>query len=204
MEDFTMGKMLDVRLSDAFRRLQEAEKIARSIFYNSPLHVPGPLQVPGYAEEMITGVTLLPAGDAEAKERVDVRNQRHAALLERLDGDDAPEVHAVIDESVLRRARPGSEVMRTQIEHLIEVSRKPSVQIGVIPLAHGPHPGLIGSFEVHAGTDGALVFFEGAHGDELADDADQVTFYRARVDSLIQIAKSGDDARKLLSGIING
>src|SRR4051812_3620465 len=125
MEDFTMGKMLDVRQSDAFRRLQEAEKIARSIFYNSPLHVPGPFQVPGYAEEMITGITTLPADDAEAKERVGVRNERHTALLERLDGDDAPEVHAVIDESVLRR-EPGSQVMRAQIEHLIEVSRKPS------------------------------------------------------------------------------
>jgi hypothetical protein len=204
MEGFTMTKMLDVRLSDAFRRLQDTEKIARSIFYNAPLYVPGLLQEPGYAQELILGITGLPAGDAEAVERVGVRNERHAAFLKRLDGDDAPEVHAVIDESVLHRATAGSGVMRAQIEHLIKLSRKPSVRIGVIPLAHGPHPGLIGSFEVYDAADGSLAFFEGAHGDAVAADADEIAFYRARTNSLMKIAESGDDARKLLNSLING
>ena len=199
-----MTKMLDVRLSDAFRRLQDTEKIARSIFYNAPLYVPGLLQEPGYAQEMILGITGLPGGNSEAVERVKVRNERHAAFLERLDGDDAPEVHAVIDESVLHRTPAGSGAMRAQIEHLIQISRKPSVQIGVIPLTHGPHPGLIGSFEVHETADSGLAFFEGAHGDSVVTDADEIAFYRTRTKSLMKIAASGDDARKLLSGLLNG
>lgn len=198
-----MTKMLDVRLSDAFRRYQVTEKVARTIFFNACLHLPGVLQQPGYAEDMILGITSLPAGDAEAVERVHVRNKRHAAFLERLDGDDAPEVHVVIDESVLHRAPAGSAAMRAQIEHLIGISRKPTVEIGVIPLSHGPHPGLIGSFDVLDTTDGGLVFFEGAHGDEIADDADEVAFYRARAQSLMKMAKTGDDARKLLSNLLD-
>src|SRR5437867_3628619 len=122
-----MTKMFDVRKSNAFRRLRDMEKVAQSIFYNSPLYVPGFLQEPAYAQEMICGISGLPAEDPEAVERIAVRNARHTAFIERLQGNNAPQVHVVIDESVLRRAPVGSDIMRRQIEHLIEVSRKPAV-----------------------------------------------------------------------------
>jgi Domain of unknown function (DUF5753) len=204
MEGLAMTKMFDVRNSDAFRRLQDGEKTARSIFYNSPLFVPGLLQEPGYAQEMICGIAGLSPTDAEAVERVKVRNERHAAFLARLEGDNAPEVHAVLDESVLRRARVGSSTMRRQIEHLIELSHKPTIHIGVIPLDRGPHRGLAGSFEVHDTAGGSLVFFEGGSGDEIVDDENRIALYRDLASSLMGDASTGEDARTLMRKLIEG
>ena len=200
-----MTTMFDVRNSVAFERLRDMEKHARSFFVNAPLHVPGLLQVPAYAQEMICGISGLPATNAEAVERIDVRNARHAAFLERLQGDDAPQMHAVLDESVLRRSPVGSGAMRQQIEHLIEVSRRPTVHLGIIPFEHGPHQGLAGSFEVLDNADGSLLFFEGAEGDRMIDDdLGRIALYRDLVGVLMGIAASGEDARTLMAKLIGG
>jgi hypothetical protein len=205
MEGFTMTKMFDVRNSGAFRRLRDTEKVAQSIFHNAPLFVPGVLQVPAYAAEMISRISGLPADDPELVERIAVRNERGAAFLERLRGDDAPRVQVVIDESVLRRAPVGSETMRRQIEHLIEVSRTPTVQLGIIAPERGPHPGLAGSFEVHDAPHGSLVFFEDADGDRILEgDVDRIALYRGLVGSLMGVAASGEQARALMGKLIDG
>jgi len=202
---YLMTKIFNVGSSVAFRELRDMERRARRIFFNSPLYVPGLFQEPAYAEEMICGISGLSAADPEAVERVKVRNDRHTAFLERLQGDDAPQVHAVLDESVLRRAPIGSRTMRNQIEHLIEISRKPTVNICVIPLDYGPHQGLAGSFEVHEAADSSLAFFEGGDGDHIVDDdLDRIALYRDLAISLTDIAASGEEARTIISKIISG
>ncbi len=204
MESLTMTKLFDVRASKPFHRLLDTEKTSESIFYNAPLHVPGLLQEPAYVEEMICGITGLVSADPEAVERVRVRNERHAAFLERLEQDNAPQVQVVLDESVLRRGRPDSAAMRRQIEHLIEVSRRPTVRIGVMPLESGPHPNLVGSFELHDSVNGSLVFFEGAEGDRILEDVDRVAMYWEFASSLMDIAVHGEQARTLMSKLIGG
>jgi hypothetical protein len=204
MEVRKMTKMFDVRNSDAFRRLREAEKVAQSIFHNAPIYVPGVLQEPAFAQEIICGLSGLPADDPEAVERIEERNARHSAFLDRLEGADAPQVHVVIDETVLRRARVGSDAMRRQVEHLIEVSRKPTFHLGVIPMEYGPHPGLAGTFEVHDSAHDSLVFFERADGDRILDDADRISLYRSLVDALMGAAVTGEAARTFLGKLING
>lgn len=195
-----MTKMFDVRNSGSFRRLRDTEKVATSIFFNQPLHIPGILQEPAYAQEAIAGIAGLPADDPEVVERVQVRNERHAEFLKRLQGENAPQVHVVLDEGVLRRAAAGSAAMRTQIEHLIEVSRKPTVQIGIIPLAHGVHPGMAGPFEVYDTADHSLVFVESAEGDAIVDgDPERISLYRDLVGTLMSKAASGEEARALMS-----
>lgn len=198
-----MPKLFDVHTSEPFLRLLDTEKTADSIFYNSPLHIPGLLQEPAYAEEMISGISGLATADPDVVERVRVRNERHAALLQRLEQADAPRVQVVLDESVLRRGA-GSATMRRQIEHLIEMSGKPTIRLGIMPLESGPHPGLAGSFELHDSANGSLVFFEGAEGDRIVDDADRVAMYRELATSLMDIAVSGEQARALMSKLIGG
>lgn len=199
-----MTKMFDPRNSAEFRRLRDTERVAHSIFFNHPLHIPGLLQEPTFAREVIAGFSGLPADDAEVVERVQVRNERHSAFLERLQGDGSPRVHVVLDESVLRRAPVGSVTMRKQIEHLIEFSRRPTVRLGIVPLDHGPHPGLAGSFEVHDTADTSLVYFEGAEGDRIleGDDA-RIARYREMVGSLLGIAASGEEARTMMAKMVN-
>jgi hypothetical protein len=202
MEGLTMTKMFDdLYDSEAFARLRDVEKVAQSIFYNAPSFLPGVFQLPAAAQETFAGVSGLPASDEKSADRVRLRNERHAAFLQRLDGADAPQVHVVIDESVLRRK---SAAKREQIEHLIELSRKPSVHIGVVPLEHGTHQGLAGTFEIHDTADGSLAFSEGPFGDAIVEDSGRIDPLREKVRTLMGAAVSGDDARTLMSKLIGG
>ncbi|ONF66384.1 helix-turn-helix domain-containing protein [Amycolatopsis keratiniphila] len=48
---------------------------------------------------------------------------------------------AYLDEAVLRRQVGGPRVMANQLQHLIEVAERPTVELRVIPFAAGAYPG---------------------------------------------------------------
>ncbi|GAA2912869.1 transcriptional regulator [Actinoplanes cyaneus] len=105
--------------------------------------VPGLLQTPDYARAVI----MLGHAGASADEinrRVEVRRQRQA-ILTRPGG---PQLWAVIDEAVLRRPIGGVDVMRAQIEALIEASKLPSVRLQIIPFTAGGHAAAGGPFAI--------------------------------------------------------
>ncbi|MBO3750497.1 hypothetical protein J5X84_30830 [Streptosporangiaceae bacterium NEAU-GS5] len=102
--------------------------------------LPALLQTRDYAEALADTVTLpslVPARIAHWRERQKV-----------LHGRRGPVIWAIIDEISLRRPVGGREVMRGQIEHLIELSRRPNIRIQLLPFSYsgGPVPG--GSFSV--------------------------------------------------------
>jgi hypothetical protein len=54
----------------------------------------------------------------------------------------------VVDETVLRRPVGGSQVMRKQIDVLIEAIHLQNVTLQIVPFASGPHPGMFGPFQL--------------------------------------------------------
>ena len=105
--------------------------------------VPGLLQTPEYARAVI----LLGHAGATADEidrRVELRRQRQQ-ILDRIE---PPQLWAVIDEAVLRRPIGGPDVMRAQIEALIEAARKPNVRLQIIPFHAGGHAAAGGPFAI--------------------------------------------------------
>src|SRR5258708_26964908 len=54
----------------------------------------------------------------------------------------------VLDEAALRRPVGGPDVMRGQLEHLIEVSARPNVTLQIIPLERGGHAAAGGPFSI--------------------------------------------------------
>jgi transcriptional regulator with XRE-family HTH domain len=105
--------------------------------------VPGLLQTKEYAR----AVTLLGHGAASAEEierRVSLRMARQAVLSR----PDPPNLWVVIDEAVLRRPVGGSQVMQTQLKHLLETAERPNVTIQVIPFEAGGHAAAGGPFTV--------------------------------------------------------
>lgn len=189
----------------AFDELMKREPESVQISLNQPLFVPGLFQVEGYATEMIGRLGALKPGDQELVDRVNTRMRRAAGLARRLRGDTPPSVTVVVDEGVLRRIVGGREVMRDQLAHLSEMSELPTVELGIVPRAYGAHQGLLGSFEVHKDAHGdEAVFFEAAHEDEiLTNDEAEAARCRSIVESMLQSAVSGADARTLL-GTISG
>jgi hypothetical protein len=59
-----------------------------------------------------------------------------------------PRLWAVVDEAALRRPVGGPEVMRGQLERLIEATKLPNVTLQVLPFGVGAHPAMQGSFSI--------------------------------------------------------
>ncbi|GGM59434.1 hypothetical protein GCM10011608_50690 [Micromonospora sonchi] len=52
----------------------------------------------------------------------------------------------VLSEAVIRQAVGGPKVMAAQLQHLLDVTLSPSVQLRVLPLAAGAHAGMTSGF----------------------------------------------------------
>ena len=105
--------------------------------------VPGLLQTGDYAR----AVTLLGYPNAPEREldrRVGLRLARQVIFTRR----EPPNLWAVLDEAVLRRPLGGTEIMRAQIRHLIEMSQRPNVTIQVVPFQAGGHAAAGGPFSI--------------------------------------------------------
>lgn len=59
---------------------------------------------------------------------------------------DAPRLWVVMDETVLRRQVGSAEVMRDQIDRLLEVVEMPHVTLQISEFTSGHHPGTYGPF----------------------------------------------------------
>jgi transcriptional regulator with XRE-family HTH domain len=89
--------------------------------------IPGLLQTETYAHAV---VDLSQAADAdEVKQRVALRMQRQQLL----DVPRPPDYWAVVDEAALRRSLGGRQVMRDQLDYLLEVSERPNITLQVVP-----------------------------------------------------------------------
>jgi hypothetical protein len=79
-----------------------------------------------------------------------------------LDQEHPPMVTVILDETVLLRCFKNPEVMRAQIDHLLELSYRDRVTIQAVPMDTEGHAGLGGSFKLIAVPDsGDIVYVEG-------------------------------------------
>ncbi|MEU0740804.1 helix-turn-helix transcriptional regulator [Streptomyces sp. NPDC006134] len=101
-----------------------------------PQYVTGLLQTPDYARAVLRA-GFPGDGDADLERRVELRLRRQR-LLGR---PDPPTLWVVMEEAVLHRPVGGPEVMREQIDRLLEVSELDHVSVDVVPFSAGPHAG---------------------------------------------------------------
>ena len=128
-------------LPDWFRAFMSLEEEAALIRVYEPHYVPGLLQSEGYARAVLSAGLQDPE---EVERRVALRLQRQQLLVR----PGGPELWAVIDETVLRRPVVPPEVMRDQIDKLIDAVALPNVRLQVIPFALCVHDGMYGPFHV--------------------------------------------------------
>jgi hypothetical protein len=126
-----------------FRAYVDLESAAALIRTYEGQFVPGLLQTEDYMRAVVGGGHLEDLPE-EAEHRVQLRLGRQA-LLER---GDAPRLWAVVDEAALRRPVGGRQVMRAQLERLIEATKLPNVTLQVLPFGTGAHPAMVGAFSV--------------------------------------------------------
>ncbi|MEU1300856.1 helix-turn-helix domain-containing protein [Streptomyces shenzhenensis] len=107
-----------------------------------PHFVPGLLQTEEYARGVLESGAIGQAQPEDIERHVALRMQRQDLLTR----TDAPRFWVVMDETVLLRPVGGPEVMRAQVDKLLEAAKLPNVTLQIAPFASGPHPGTYGPF----------------------------------------------------------
>nr|BFD81147.1 helix-turn-helix transcriptional regulator [Streptomyces sp. Xyl84] len=128
-------------LPEWFKAYVSLESEASVIRLYEPHYVPGLLQTFDYAVALLR-VGFPNESEEELARRVDLRLRRQDLLAK----PDAPAVWAILDETVLRRPVGGAEVMRAQVDRLLEAVRRPKVRIQIMRYSVGAHPGAYGPF----------------------------------------------------------
>ncbi|MFF2657686.1 helix-turn-helix domain-containing protein [Kitasatospora sp. NPDC058032] len=135
----------------SFSALVEAERLARRIKNWEPGIIPGLLQTTGYTEEVIASARFRWKDDNplpldKAVERAERRKQV-------LFGENPPKAWFILGEAALRMRVGGADLMRAQIEHLIEVCALDNITIQVLTEDSGYHVGTTGPFAVYLFSD---------------------------------------------------
>lgn len=120
--------------------LEEAASLIRTYQVQ---FVPGLLQAPEYARAIIR-LNQPRMTEEELERRVNLRLGRQALLT----SDRAPRLWAIVDEAALRRPIGGAEVMRAQVQRLLELSELPNVVLQVMPFRFGGHAAEGGAFTI--------------------------------------------------------
>ncbi|MEU9334800.1 helix-turn-helix transcriptional regulator [Streptomyces sp. NPDC048290] len=118
------------------------EGAARLIRSYDPHFIPGLLQTEGYARGVLKAGAVGQTRPDDIERHVALRMQRQNLLTR----EDAPRLWVVMDETALRRPVGSSDVMREQIDRLLEATELSNLTLQVIPFASGPHPGTYGPF----------------------------------------------------------
>jgi len=186
-------------LPDWFSAFVSLEGEASVIRAYEPHYVPGLLQTAGYARAVLRAG--MPHATEAELERLAVLRVERQALLTR---EDAPLLWIVMDETVLRRPIGSPEVMREQIDQLIEASELPRVRLQIMPFSAGPHPAMYGSFHIFRFPLPELpdiAYSESLVGAVYFDQRDDVSTFLEALDRMCAQAAPAHTTRALLGGI---
>jgi hypothetical protein len=112
----------------------DAEGKAHTIRIWQPTIFPGLFQVPEYAMPLFLAMGK---GEEWAREQLEVRIGRQAIL----DRPEPPIIVAVLDQSILYRRIGPPQVMRKQIERVLELAHRPNMMVTSCPPRSEPTPG---------------------------------------------------------------
>jgi transcriptional regulator with XRE-family HTH domain len=159
--------------------------------------VPGLLQTEAYGAAVIA-LGGFPAADTER--RVAMRTERQRRFRE-------GELHlwAIIDEAVLRRPVGGREVMRGQLEYLLEAAKRPTLFLQVTPLAAGGNHAAPTGFSILRFPDtevSDVVYVEHLTGALYLDKPGDVDGYMLAMDRLGVISAGAEDSVEIINSIL--
>ncbi|GGY94395.1 transcriptional regulator [Streptomyces poonensis] len=174
------------------------ETDAASLRVYDPQVVPGLLQIPSYAEHLITGA-LPEAVHADVEKRVKVRMRRKERISS---SSETPlRLWTVLDEAALRRKVGNAQIMIEQLDHLVEMSQLPNITVQVLPFYMGAHPGVSGQYailEFPDAADSSVVYIEGVTSDLYLEKAQDVQKYSVMYEHLRAQALNADESREFI------
>jgi DNA-binding XRE family transcriptional regulator len=184
-----------------FRAYVDLESAASLIRTYEGQFIPGLLQTDDYMRAVVHGAHLEDSGE-EVGRRVRLRMARQTLLTR----EQPPRLWAVVDEAALRRPVGGREVMRGQVERLIEAAKLPNVTLQVLPFGVGAHSAMLGAFSILRFADRELpdvVYLEHLTGALYLDRRDEVERYLDVMELLCVDSEPPAKTVDLLTKILN-
>jgi transcriptional regulator with XRE-family HTH domain len=139
--------------------------------------------------------------EAEFERVVELRLARQRIL----DVDDAPRLWMVVGEAALRSNIGGAKVMLGQLEHILEMTKRPRITVQVLPLEVGAHAGLRGPSTIMGfPTEGdpGLVYIEYQTGSMFLEQPWEVKAHQIDFEHLRSVTLSPAASRKRIAAVI--
>jgi transcriptional regulator with XRE-family HTH domain len=174
----------------------EFEQNASRIVEVAPLLVPGILQTTNYIRAIMTAGGV---PQTEIASRVALRIGRREVI----EHPAKTQFTALISQGVFYHDVGGRDVTIEQLRHLIKVSRRPNVDLRVIPHGSGWNPALEGSFTLIESEDSTVVvFLETRRSTLYLHQKDDVDAYRNAVDMVLDRTRSHDESVRFLANAV--
>jgi len=185
-------------LPDWFSLYVSLEGAARLIRSYEPHFVPGLLQTEDYARAVMEAGTVGQTEPGAIERHVTLRMTRQRLL----DRPDPPHLWVIMDETVLRRpVSIRGEVMREQLDRLLEFAELDRVTLQIAEFEDGPHPGTYAPFTLFRFAEPELpdmVFTEYLTGALYLDSRSEVSAHLEVLDHMTARAASAERTKKLL------
>jgi transcriptional regulator with XRE-family HTH domain len=181
-------------LASWFRQWAKLEAEAVTLYTYENRLVPGLLQTPAYAKTLFD--EQIPAlGDDEIESLLTTRVARTKLLTER-----PHTIYSfIVEEHVLRRQTGGPEVMRDQIDHILDLCSRRNIDIQVMPQSRGHHAGLNGPLCLLETQENRwYAYCEGQETGQLIPDAKVVSILQKRYARMRAQALSAEESVSLL------
>ncbi|MFI8459094.1 helix-turn-helix domain-containing protein [Kitasatospora sp. NPDC085464] len=151
-------------LQPSYSYVVEAEQMSRfgsGIRTWEPLIVPGLFQTDEYTGALFERSQLIWKEDNPLPLDQAVESRAKRKLL--LDGDNPPQIWAILGEGAIRTPIGGPDVMDRQIRHLLDLCERPNITIQIVPYDTGYNPGTDGPFVLYSfskAADDGVVYYE--------------------------------------------
>jgi transcriptional regulator with XRE-family HTH domain len=176
------------------------EQAASVIRVYEPQLVPGLLQTADYARAVML-MRHVHVSASEIERRVALRMARQAFLRQ----PNAPELWVALDEAALRRPMGDQKLQRAQLLHLIEMARRPTITLQIVPFEAGAHAAAGGPFTILRFAEPHLpdiVYLEHLTNAVYLDKKRDTADYLAIMDNLCIQAQSPTDTLSFLHKMI--
>ncbi|WP_327294164.1 helix-turn-helix domain-containing protein [Streptomyces sp. NBC_01197] len=192
--ELAMGDRTQFR--ERYRQYMALESDATSLWHFAVSVLPGLLQTPGYAREVLAAGGL--KGD-ELEQQVEARMGRRELLA----GEDPPHFRTILSEAVLRTPLRDPTQWRQQLEYLLEVGERDDVTVQVVPFGAGLH-GLTNAdvMFLRLPEGRTVAYAENGYRGELIEEIAPVERLQRAYDSVRDLALSPAESRKFILRIL--
>ncbi|WP_435109551.1 helix-turn-helix domain-containing protein [Nocardiopsis synnemataformans] len=164
--------------------------------------VPGPFQTEAYMRAILS---TAPATDNDdgIERQVEVRLARQARVTAE---EDPLGLWVILDEAVIRRLVGGRNIMRAQLQHLIDLGQRRNITLQILPFGAGEHASMLGAFVIldfPGQGDPDVVYQESQTGSLYVEKPAQVKRYSLMFDHLREKALSGSESQRMLEQVVN-